>query len=545
MSTIPNPDSRGELDSLLSELLDARDAGAIGRLEALLKDNPVLQDEYIRYVSMHSLLNVEWNSLGAPLESLCASEASKLLPALQNASGAHLRSRTPLRNRSPQNRKSGQLRGAESLLSSLARTLLRLVWLPVRAPSPVAIAAVIIGALGAGAMGGAIVAYSLDRVWWSRPDTNYTPDQIEAAKRWQDAKRAEQGNLLGQFPIASAGLWTDVKPKLTSSNYNQGRLVPGEVDLQPFNGAAGKGYLVALPPGHGIELLVDVESVKENALIVKRVNADGTLSGHSLSFNNHEVPTRPRSEWRVGRIGYWVDFNEYDQTRYYLLCGVSKGPNFADGGDWAYSQMRPLKVSRDLMFLGWDDGAIFGIPGKSDLVFEADSDFNDVSAILRIRRPEDIELSRKPQVVTTPKIDAAVPSTPVPPKSYTLHVEPRQSVLIQVTCPSGEPCELDILCANRAQRWWRYDGSEGKEALGLYSIDNRTDEPLDLSFIGRPLSGGKSNEPVAEEARTPLVHQVRATDADYCEIGYESPAVVESGEETDYDKIRIRVHWIQ
>lgn len=180
-----------------------------------------------------------------------------------------------------------------------------------------------------------------------------------------------------------------------------------------------------------------------------------------------------------------------------------------------------------------------------DLVFEADSDFNDVSAILRIRRPEDIELSDKPQVVTTPKIDAAVLSTPIPPNSYTLQVEPRQSVLIQVTCPGGEPCELDMLCANRAERWWRYDGSEGKEALGLYSIDNRTDEPLNLSFIGRPLSGGESKDAAADKATTPLVHQVRATDADYCEIGYESATVVESGEQTDYDKIRIRVHWIQ
>jgi hypothetical protein len=540
MSTNPNPDSRGELDSLLSELLDARNAGAIGKLEALLKDNPVLQDEYIRYVSMHSLLNVEWNSLGAPLESLCASEASKLLPAFPKAgAGTHLRQRSSLGNsvRTPHI--------PESPLSKLARNLLRLVWFPVRAPSPVAIASVILAALAAGAMGGAIVAYSLDRVWWSHKGADYTAEQVDAAERWLKAKRNEQGAPLGHFPAASAGLWTEVRPRIDSSRFKDGLLVPGVVDLEPFNGAAGKGYLVALPPGHGIELLVDVESVKENALIVKRVTADGALSGHSLSFNNHDVEARPRSSGRVGRIGYWVDFNEYDQTRYYLLCGVSKGHSFTDGGKWAYSQFKPLTVNRDLMFLGWDDGAVYGVPGSPDQIIEADSDFNDLSVILRIRRPEDIELSGKQQVITAPERDAAVASTQVPSESYTLQVEPMQSVLIQVSCPSGQPYGLDIYCANRSERWWRYEGTKGEETFGLYSIDNRTDEPLALSFVGRPLGDGKSEDTDAGIASAPLVHEVRASDADYSEIGFESPAVVEKGEGANYDKVRVWVHWIK
>ncbi|QDV73867.1 hypothetical protein [Botrimarina mediterranea] len=540
MSNNSNSGSQSELDALLSELLDARDPSALDKLDALLRDNPGLQDEYIKYLSLHSLLNVEWNSLGAPLESLCESEASKLLPSFQGTGAG-----THLRNRLSQSRRGRSRQDAETAVTALARKLLRLIWFPVRAPSPVAVAAVILGALGAAAMGGAIVAYSLDRVWWSRPDTDYTQEQIDAAERWLEAKRSEQGNLLGHFPATSAGLWTEVKPRITPANFHDGRLVPGEVDLQPFNGAAGKGYLVALPPGHGIELLVDVESVKENALIVKRVTADGALTGHSLSFNNHDVVTRPRSSWRVGRIGYWVDFNEYDQTRYYLLCGVSKGPNFADGGKWAYSDFKPLTVSRDLMFLGWDDGAIYGIPGAPDKVFEADSDFNDVSVILRLRRPEDIELSGKSQVVATPEREVRAIKAPMPADSYTLQVEPRQSILIQVSCPSGEPCRLDILCANRAERWWRYEESKGEEKFGLYSIDNRSDEPLDLSFIGRPLDGDQSTGSTDTGESAPLVHEVRASDADYCEIGYESPDVAASDERASYDKIRVRVHWIK
>ena len=539
MPAEPIHDRHRELDALLSELLDARNPAALAKLDALLKDNPALQDEYTRYVSMHSLLNVEWNSLGAPLESLCESEASKLLPAFQNAGGAHPRQRTR------PHRTGWAQHGAESPLSRWARGFLGLVRFPVRAPSPVAVATVILGALAAGAMGGAIVAYSFDRVWWNRPDTDYTPEQIAAAEHWLEAKRSEQGNLLGHFPPASAGLWTEVKPKFTPANFHQGKLVAGEVDLQPFNGVEGRGYLVALPPGHGIELLVDVESVKENALIVKRVTPEGRLSGHSLSFNSHDVVKRPRSSWRVGRIGYWVDFNEYDQTRYYLLCAVTKGPNLADGGKWAYSRFKPLTVCRDLMFLGWDDGAVYGIPEEPGKVFEADNDFNDVSAIVRMRRPEDIDLSAKPQVITTPKIDAAALSTQAPPDSYTLHIEPKQSVLLQVTCPSDDPCGLDIIGPSGTERWWRYEGSNGDETFGLYSIDNRTDEPIDLSFVGRPLGNAKSDRAPEAEAIAPLAHSVRASDTDYCEIGYESQAVIERGDRTNYNKIRVRVYWVK
>lgn len=545
MSANPNTEGRSELDSLLSELLDAGDPDALRRLDGLLKDNPVLQDEYVKYLSMHSLLNVEWNCLGAPLESLCEADALRFLPSLRMSSAQARRQRAET---------GWAASDAESPLSALARGLLRLVWFPVRAPSPLAVATVMLAALAAGAMGGVIVAYSLDRVWWRHAGADYTPQQVDAAERWLEAKRDEQGARLGHLPLASAGPWTDVKPRITASSFKNGRLVPGEIDLQPFNGAAGKGYLVALPPGHGIELLVDVESVKENALVIKRVTADGELTGHSLSFNSHDVNTQPRSSWRAGRIGYWVDFNEYDQTRYYLLCGVSKEANLTHGGKWSYSAFKPLTVSRDLMFLGWDDAAVYGTPDSSDMVFEADNDFNDVSVILHIRRPEDPDLTGKSQVLTTPERRADAVASPLPPNSYTLHVQPGQSVLVQVTCPGSGSYTLDVIDANRSERWWRHEDKGDEETFGLYSVNNRTAESLDLRFVVRQTdadadeateNGDPSGVEPAGGASKHLVHKVHARDADYCEVGFDTVEVVESDAAPQYDKVRVRLHSVQ
>lgn len=503
-----NPD----FERLLPRIIDDGDREAIAELDALLKDNPPLQDEYVRYMSVHFLLNVEINPLGTPLESLCDApspvNASQIARLMQSDAALQ-----------------GNAEGGDASDSEP-----RFLCLPSRIPFMASAAAMLLALVTAVAAGAAFATYTIQGGFWREPGRRYSAEEIAAAEEWLTQKRIEQGNRFGLLSSGPGGPWADIRPLIEESN---DRIEQGRIALRPLNGSEGGGFLLELPPGHGLEVMVYAESVKENSLVIKRVSATGVPTGHAHAFSTRDLPPHgdsPFGPWQVGRIGYWADFNEYDEPRYYLLCGVSSDTSGGAPGAWAYGSCQPLHVGPDLLCLGWDDGGMAEHPSPEEASSTFDNDHDDISAIIRIRRPEDLTLANLQRVATAPKRDENSEAIESWEEGLRLSIAPQESVVIQVGAQDDAYCKLCIGEEGDRTPWWTYNAGAGAAESKLYSINNRTIETLNLRVVAS-LDGAESCLP----------YQVCIEQKEYSEVGFdEEPDGLNS---CDTKRVRVRCYW--
>lgn len=495
-----------ELELLLAQFVDeGSPPESVKRLHELLLDKPELQACYWKWIDVHVLLGAEgpallessgaWGALTATVASRPESTTEESAAALLVASG---QSRRAIWNR------------ALAWASIAGAIVIAASFLLGRASSPDPTVAQSTEERAADAGGSAV------------PRGDEDAAEIEGPWRIPQITRVK---WTGPYFADS------IEHDLVSAEVR-----PGRVSLQLSSGAAVSGYLLKLGPGEGVDMVVTAEARSENNVSVTELDSTGAPLQRSVTFNNFKDSGGIDGARGTGLLGTWCASNDTRSPKYYLITGghqVVDPDALSDLDDvrWRMSSMEIVLEEPDVVILGWDDGGIesFGL-GQA---IEADQDFDDVSAILRIASRHD-RVGSDGRDLRVVGAAAAVPGRPRTEQSraYDFTIHPGEVVGIVATSSAGVANNLYLANATTDDLLWS-TGSESAQLgnFGGVLVENLSETAIELSLFGEHLNDRQIDPPP-----TWICSMVKEL---YKQRGCTIVGFEDLGEDNDFNDVRV------
>jgi hypothetical protein len=309
-----------------------------------------------------------------------------------------------------------------------------------------------------------------------------------------------------QRSIRSLAMTSPVLPRVTrvswsgpqfaadvDSTAHPSRLYEGVIQFKSLRDRPAECYMVHLPPGALLDLVVTADAEGENSLAVIEFDSDGTPTGPRITFSNSlaEVAQPARNDasvgarTRFGPIGTWVERNNSSRSKYYCFVSVHKLLNRSEDDSWHESRLSVQLEGPDLAHIGWDDSGMAHLdqPGETQV---PDLDFDDLSAAIRIYQPGWESVSRLPEVRILPGPPEARVQEFSSDATVPVSVGVREAVFINVTNRFRTPATIALVEKSTGQVWWSYAASSGSPSSGgVCALENTTSNEREFVIVGR------------------------------------------------------------
>lgn len=544
-----------EIERLLSEIADEGPSRERSdRLESLLLDRPDLQQYYSRVIALHTLLAFELN--------LATQEFSPLVGGIDDAALS-----------CPANdcvELARQMRVDADSGTFVERR--RRGWTTVLGAIAVSVACV---ALAANLWMSDRDA-RLPKVASSNPqaemeaqvatDEAVRPRSVALDRVVRDTQALGLLSRVTKTPLCR--LILPVESRLVEGKGGlQLTLCSGMVWMERCSGERDRGYMLALPSGAVLDLVVEADADARNALAVTELDSDGRTTGRTISFNNQPDTDKEGIAPGYGCIGIWSERNDTAENKYYLFTGTHILPQQTKDQDWYLSDYKVFLESPGLMHIGWDDSgyAREAEPTSGDYI--ADYDFDDINATIRILLPDDPESpdpdrkgmttssverflnGRGPAdgkatlapvsldgIQTIPALDRANRTIGPEESGYQLSVPPGEILVLRVNSKALLPSSFAIVDQQTRRIMWTRDGNMPEAgSLGVYAIKNDTPETRHFLLLARHRTGPTdSDEPWYLSS-----YRVLRDEGRFQTIGFED--VVADG---DWNDVKAHALWI-
>ena len=473
-----------ELERLMSDMFDdGASAEGMARLEALLADDPALQQRYWQFVSTHVSLGV---ATGGALQN------DRVDGAFDSRRGAA--------SQRPGPGNSGW--GGSSTI--------RGYWRPLSVT--VAAASVLTCVLGWLLVRERAVPRQVDH----GPSVHWTVDRMPMVTHvsWDGPSFSQDENQWR--PIAAVGT--------------------GSIALQVEQGRTADGYLFCLPPGASVELVATFDATGENCLSVAEIGGADRRPVRKATFNNSGVGVRPLHanpgavNRRYGMLGSWSESNATSSPRYFLLTGSHKLAGPPTEADWQLSKMEVLLNQDDVIHLAWDDSGPEPTAGQ---VYRQDDDFDDLAASLFISRPGARRLrSAEGLTVVGSQDDSLQGTLPKYGDPYRFTLAAGEVALLKVSADASAPNAIYLIDAETGEVQWATSNRSNRSMnLGAAAIVNHSSGPRELLLVAghQAKVDGNVDNRWSESTRKELYHQ-----ASFVILGYEDARV-----DNDFNDMRV------
>jgi hypothetical protein len=420
---------RLEIERLLSEVADEGTTPEhMEQLQALLLNRPDLQAHYARVMGLHTLLKFELDLTAHGFSSLVS---------------------------------------ARSPIKSSFRTFITRPWL--RRASRISLFTAL----------AASVLVILAARQWLENDTEATGVVAIESQELAASKAATMAVLSDLTDTALSDVTLPAR-SLVDTGLS---LCSGAVWMERGSGQRERGYMVELPPGAIINVAVDADASANNAVAVAELDARGRPTGSVMSFKNDKNIPVEQALIGGGPIAVWSQFNDTLLPKYYLFTGTHKLEKATDDR-WFLSDYVVFLNSDKLIYLGWDDSG-YTAPTNPTGYF-ADKDFDDISAIIQIRRADDA-LPPREEINYIPAQLAEPSNLDGPPDSQCVfNVPPGQQALLRISNNAGWHNEVAIVDRQSLEVIWRKEIiPDGVHYQGSYLIQNNTNEVREYFVTGR------------------------------------------------------------
>jgi hypothetical protein len=429
-----------EIERLLSQIADeGATRESLDQLQALLLDRPDLQDHYARVMGLHTLLKFEFD--------LSAQRFSPI---------------TDVRD--------------AVIVGGQRRSARRRVGRPWMAISAV-IAASIAGMLTAG--------------YWLRDWTSAATPIAIRDERYLAAAKIETLALLSDLTHISL---SDVTLPARSAVDVGLTLCSGAVWMERGVGLSERGYMVEVPPGATILVAVDADAGVHNALAVVELDASGRPTGSVMSFKNDKKVGHARVLVGGDLIADWSERNNSPDAKYYLFTGTHK-PQKSTDRRWHLSDYAVLLSTADMTYLGWDDSGYAAVANPSGGDYYADKDFDDISAIIQIRRADTHGRKNSGITYAPPRLTESTATNRAYDSTCAFTVPPGEKALIKVSSSAGWHNEVEIVDRKSMEVIWRQHFVKAvSDYKGAHLIENNSEEVREYFVTSRHKEWSKPGE---------------------------------------------------
>jgi len=517
----------------------------LARLEQLLLDNPELQELYCRNMSLNTLLRAEFGLGGQTFAPLMpAGQAAVDDDAVAQAGCVTLAQRIDEDFRQRTSNRSSR------------------VWSTWSIGLSAALAFVLVSAI--------LFSWLREAEWRSAASRQRELARAARQRAQQEYYLVENGvraNLGAPLELTTMELRSPraigLLHRVTNTSWDgaqdlepvdegeaPGRMDQGAAQLAPFNGRLAGGYVIALPPGASLDLMVDADSFGENALAVMELDPAGLPTGGLVSFSNQgSGETRSTGDYEApvpasrvyGRLGNWSENNDTQVTKYFLLAGVHKQAPELEDHSWYVTDYLVFVDEPDLIYIGWDDSG-WRPRGASDAL--RDNDYNDVTAAIRIRPNARLQPRSGSPVRVIPELDddGKEIASDDQGDGYAFEVAPRTALVLGISSEASSPNSVAVVQRDSGRIWWQRDNLvDQNQHLGVFVIENHGDEPLQFLLVGKHQNSNKGDPPTSWGSSK---HRVVLEAARCQTIGFEDSGNAVHEEDGDWNDIQVSLHWL-
>lgn len=320
------------------------------------------------------------------------------------------------------------------------------------------------------------------------------------------------------------------------------RLREGVVPFTSVNGQLAQGYMVHLPPGGQLDLVVSADADGENSLAVIEFESDGTPTGRRITFSN-SLADRSRGtssgrtglHTRFGPIGSWSERNSSTYSKYYCFTSVHKLLDRTKDDSWQVSRLSVMFAEPHLAHIGWDDSGMVH-PDRPAEGQKPDLDFDDLSATIRIHRPDQpLAVARDAlRVIADESTADATDAEPLAPAKstagFSIAVGPQKTVVIKVTNRFRTPTEIALVDKSTGRIWWQQrTSSRPAPSSAACAIQNDSRDARQFAIVAeQPQTSDRSNNP---NSITPSIL--------FEQSGFVSLVFDEGPDDPDYDDVKV------
>ena len=457
-----DPSKRSELERLFSA---SADEGAsleqIEELEALLIDQPELQDHFLKMVAVHVLLDseVRKNDQKEAIQPNSVSQESDTCCGL------------------PPNQEPVP---SSVVVGSRQRESRRAVWQAMA------------------------VAASLAFVFWCgrmTGDHDSTVANTQVPISIQD-HRVQQGGLaiqnsdslrlLGEL-TRDTGVTSVLLPHRNLASQSQITLCSGRAWYERPSRKKEQGYLVSLRPGERLDAYIDTDAMGRNSLSIAEIDASGYLTGKTMQFNNLPSGVTKVQTARAGAVGELSEYNDTPYTKYYLFAGSHMLYDDEEQEFWRQSIFEVQLDRNGLLVLGWDDSGYFGLVKEDGEESPPDRDYNDIRAMLRISAPD----YQGEGITYYPGGFEPKEYLEGETEGFAFELGSQEQAVLAVYSDAKWQNAMRVIDTDTGQVIWSDDGPPATDGVrsdrdrGVYLIENGTDSPHHYLIQGRHRPGNK------------------------------------------------------
>lgn len=505
-----------ELEDLVAAIADGgASEERVAALQQLLLDDPQLQDHYASLVGLHMLLHSQLK---------VSADDEQVLPMVGESAARQTDSKRP---------------GA-SLSQHIDRNVTSFHPSRYRWATVATLAACL------------TVAFWLGRV--SQQGEHHTvnpPSQLIAKGPRVRQKghellvdNTESLQIVGNL-TRDAGLTSLLLPRCSCAAPNELTLCSGNAWYERPARKTERGYLLELGPGEHMDVYFDTDAMGRNTVAIVELSNSGLVIGNAMQFNNLPSGISKAQLSRAGSVGEFSEHNNTPVAKYFLFTGSHMLYDGAAGEVWRQSDFRVQLDKEDLLVLGWDDSGYSGYirSGKHDS--PADSDFNDIRAMIRLERSDDQFDEPTEPLVYHPAPEEPADHVAEAPDGHIIEVGPGEKLVLAAYSDAVWQNSVRIIELSTKRILWSHDGEPPREGIrqtrnrGVFLISNNGSSVEQYLIEGRHHrgSGPDTDEWIAND------HQVLTSDGKSMVIGFNDSKAVRPVE--DWDDLRIFARWFR
>ena len=488
--------------------LEAAPPELVQELESLLINRPDLQDEYFRLTGIDFMLRHELQLCSTAAHGGSASPEAVLQAeqaSLAGDSGSTLGRLVPDYRDSARDSARGlsrrtRLLGAAALLATAASVAFWILPLAFDANNP-----------------------SVDAF------QNVGEEQGMVIKDFRVLDQLKQLNRTDS--LASITLPLDV-----SSGSSPVTLCSGSAWMDFAQDARERGYLLSLPPGVKMDVLIDANASCHNSISVVELGSAGQMTGQTLSFTNLVETGQDSLANYPDNVGQFTAYNDSDVAKHYLITGTYKLLEDSGSAHWRTSDFRVHFSNSEFLVIGWDDCGYSEVARIAAQGPDSDQDFDDIRAMFHFTGPGVKKADSPPAMEPEPIEDSALAE--VGAQDYLLDVRPGEMALLLLSSDAYRANSLQIVDSANDQIVWRYESSQPRwfstADKTVYLIRNKTETVQRFALQGRFKEGEFS-----EWQASP--HKILIENERNLVVGFEDNLASEK--KADWNDLRVDIHY--